>query len=70
MYKCSITVLAIVCCYYSGKMIYKILEMYQALLWALPKWFSKYWDFAKIGISRIFRDFRALLWGFQMPAGG
>ena len=37
--------------------------------WALPMWFSKYWDFAKMGISRIFMDFRALFWGFQMPAG-
>ena len=36
---------------------------------ALPMWFSKYWDFAKIGISRIFMDFRALFCGFQMPAG-
>ena len=31
-------------------------------------WLSKYWDLAKIGISRIFMDFRALF-GFQMPAG-
>ena len=33
---------------------------------ALPMWFSKYWNFAIIGILRIFRDFRALLWGFQL----
>ena len=41
---------------------------------ALKKTFSGHgWivmDFAKIGISCIFRDFRALLWGFEMPAGG
>ena len=33
---------------------------------ALPMWFSKYWDFAKIGISRIFLDFRVLFW-IQVP---
>ena len=34
---------------------------------ALPMWFSKNWDFTKIGISRIFMDFRALFGGFQVP---
>ena len=39
-------------------------------IWALPMWFSKNWDFAKIGISRIFMDFRVLLFGgFQVPMG-
>ena len=63
------------CCWHDPKIFERIThhlcdpEFQKLPIWALPMWFSKYWDFAKIGISRIFMDFRVLFWGFQVPAG-